>query len=83
MFGFFKKKEVYSSEGQTIRVKRIMNDGKWHTLQELHKKTKDPETSISARLRDLRKPTNGGYQVEKRRVNGGKTGPYEYRLVLR
>ena len=83
MFGFFKKKEVYSSEGQTARIRRIMNDGKWHTLKEISKKTRDPEPSVSARIRDLRKPGNGSYVVEKRRVNGGKTGPFEYRLVLK
>ena len=39
----------------------------WMTLEELARKTKFPETSISAQLRHLRKEKHGGYQVEKRR----------------
>ena len=39
----------------------------WMTLEELAKKTKFPETSISAQLRHLRKEAHGAFQVEKRR----------------
>jgi len=81
MFGFFKKKEAYKAEGQNTRIKRLMDDGRWRTLAEISKRTKDPETSVSAQLRHLRKPQFGGFTIEKRRKNGGKTGPYEYRLV--
>ena len=37
------------------------------------------EASISARIRDLRKPKFGGYTVERRRISGGL---YEYRIKL-
>ena len=39
----------------------------WMTLEELARKTKFPETSISAQLRHLRKEAHGAYRVEKRR----------------
>lgn len=38
------------------------------------------EASISARLRDLRKPRNGGHQVERRRRGDPEAGLWEYRL---
>ena len=38
----------------------------WLTLDELAKLTRYPPASISAQLRHLRKPENGGYLVEKR-----------------
>jgi DNA mismatch repair ATPase MutS len=39
----------------------------WMTLEELARKTKFPEPSISAQLRHLRKEERGGFVVEKRR----------------
>jgi biotin operon repressor len=39
----------------------------WMTLEELARKTKFAETSISAQLRHLRKEEHGAFQVEKRR----------------
>ena len=39
----------------------------WMTLEELGRKTFYPQASISAQLRHLRKPENGGFVVEKRR----------------
>ncbi|MGB9468760.1 MAG: hypothetical protein WBQ59_05380 [Candidatus Acidiferrum sp.] len=39
----------------------------WMTLEELARKTKFPEPSISAQLRHLRKEEHGAFEVEKRR----------------
>ena len=39
----------------------------WMSLEELAKKTRYPQASISAQLRHLRKPQYGGFVVEKRR----------------
>ena len=39
----------------------------WMTLEELAHKTRYPEASISAQLRHMRRPENGGFVVEKRR----------------
>lgn len=41
---------------QLNRVYALMQDGKWRTLHQIAMITKDPEASVSARLRDLRKP---------------------------
>ena len=39
----------------------------WMTLEEVARKTKFPEASISAQLRHLRKAEHGAFLVEKRR----------------
>ncbi len=54
---------------QLERVKNVMLDGKWHTINDLRWATNDPESSISARLRDLRKSRYGGYNVERARIS--------------
>jgi len=64
---------------QHNRVLAALRDGKEHTLSELHKLTGDPEASISARIRDLRKPRFGSYQIERRYV---ERGLWAYRLVV-
>jgi len=63
---------------QTRRVYSAMADGCWRTLAEISTETGDPEASVSARLRDLRKSRFGGYCVERRRRGDG--GLFEYRL---
>ena len=39
----------------------------WLTLDEIARKTLYPPASISAQIRHLRKPSLGGYVIEKRR----------------
>jgi len=53
--------------------------GPWVTLAGIEALTGHPQASISARLRDFRKPRFGGYLVERRR-RGGKGGTWEYRV---
>ena len=66
--------------GQALRVFHKMVHGDWWTLYELSRATGDPEASVSARLRDLRKERNGGHKVDRRRsVHGSQ---WEYRLDL-
>jgi hypothetical protein len=65
---------------QTRRVAEFMADAQWHTLAEISGATGDPEASVSARLRDLRRPSLGGYLVERRRVRPAH-GLWEYRLL--
>ena len=62
---------------QLALVLALMRDGRWRTLREIAELTGAPEASVSARLRDLRKPAKGGYTVERRRVTQGL---YAYRL---
>lgn len=58
-------------------VEAALADGEWWTLAELAQRVGKPEASVSARLRDLRKPKFGGRRVERRYVGGGVFG---YRL---
>ena len=57
--------------GQLKRVRDLMEDGNWRSLAEISAITGDPEASISARLRDLRRPAFGMYTVERRRRSPG------------
>lgn len=62
------------------RIKKLMRDGEWRTLNEIAKHTGDPEASISAQLRHLRKDRFGNYVIEKRRRGERKSGLFEYKL---
>lgn len=64
---------------QHQRVFEAMKDGAWRSLHALSKLTGDPEASVSARLRDLRKERFGGHQVDRRYVHQGL---WEYRLTV-
>jgi len=66
--------------GQRRRVYAAMLDGKWRTLGEIAAITNDPEASISAQLRHLRKPRFGSYTIEKRRHGQESRGLWEYRI---
>lgn len=71
---------------QLNRVRQVMlTRGGWFTLAELAALTGAPESSVSARLRDLRKPRFGSWTVERRRRGGvsqAKRGLFEYRVKL-
>lgn len=66
---------------QMIRVLEAMIDGKWRSLREIASLTDDPEASISARLRDVRKLW-GEDAMESRRVPGAdpKRGCWQYKI---
>ena len=66
--------------GQIVRVFDLMRDGKWRTLAEIEKAIGDPQSSISAQLRHLRKPRFGGHTVEKRSRGNRSNGLWEYRV---
>lgn len=68
--------------GQILRIRDLMLDGTWRTLGEIRAITGDPESSVSAQLRHLRKPRFGAYLVDKRRRVEG-SGLYEYRVADR
>lgn len=65
---------------QHERIRDLMVDGVWRTLNEIAVATRDPAASISAQLRHLRKARFGGWTVEKRHRNDRAQGLYEYRL---
>jgi hypothetical protein len=64
---------------QYERVLDLMQDGRWRTLSMIARETGDPESSISAQLRHMRKERNGGHTVNKSRMQGGL---YYYRLKI-
>ncbi len=63
---------------QLSRIRAALMDLAWHTLADLERRTGDPQASISARIRDLRKVKFGGAVVERRYVEAGL---WEYRLT--
>ena len=65
---------------QLERIRDLMFDGSWRTLQEISSSTRDPASSVSAQLRHLRKPKFGGHLVEKRRRGAASRGLWEYRV---
>ena len=65
---------------QRAAVRDFMAPGEWRTLAEIEDATGHPQASISARLRDFRRPKFGGHTVE-RRLRSAAT--WEYRLVMR
>jgi hypothetical protein len=65
--------------GQIQRVYECMKSGLWWTLPSLEAVTGDPQASISAQMRHLRKPKFGSHTVERVYI---KKGLHKYRLIL-
>lgn len=57
----------------------VMRDQQWHTLRDIECETNQPQASISAHIRTLRRPENGGYCIHKRYKGNGL---HEYRMQL-
>jgi hypothetical protein len=64
---------------QQQRIFDFMKDGEWRTLKHIAYVTSAPETSVSAQLRNFRKPKFGSHTVEK---DYDAHGLYYYRLVI-
>lgn len=58
----------------------LMIDGKWRTLNQIAEITNQPQASVSAQLRHLRKPRFGSYTVERRPSGNRDFGLFEYRV---
>ena len=69
--------------GQIARIYRAMDVKifQWKTLDEIACLTGDPEASISAQLRHLRKKRFGSHTIKKRRRGEPERGHWEYRLI--
>lgn len=71
--------------GITRTLEKVMANRSWFTIPELQKiirmrlKKHAMETTISARIRDLRKEEYGGYNIDRRIREGTKL--YEYRMT--
>lgn len=64
---------------QISRVFNLMKDGAKRTLEQIATETGDPQASVSAQLRHLRKKRFGGHKVDKEHVGNGL---YVYWLVV-
>jgi hypothetical protein len=64
---------------QLERVYHLMKDSKVRTLEQISKATGDPQASVSAQLRHLRKTRFGGHSVLKEHLGNGL---FTYQLVL-
>lgn len=64
---------------QLHSVHDLMLDGQWRTLERISDETGEPVASVSARLRDLRKPKFGGYRVDREYMS---RGVWRYRVVI-
>lgn len=65
---------------QLERVYSVLQSEHWFTLAEIANITCDPESSISARLRDLRKSRFGSHKIQRQRRTQGL---WEYRMTIR
>lgn len=63
---------------QLKRVRDLMLDGRWRSIAAIAAHVGGSEAGVSARLRDLRKPRNGAYTVNRRYVGEGM---FEYQLI--
>lgn len=63
--------------GQFEKVRALMLDGAWRTLQQIADAIGEPPASVSAQLRHLRKERFGAYTVEKCYCGSGL---YKYRV---
>lgn len=63
---------------QFERVRELMLDGEWRTLEAISTAVGYPTHSVSARLRDLRKPKFGGFAVHREYVSDGL---WRYRVL--
>lgn len=68
--------------GQMLRIFNLMKDGTFRTLSEIEQITGDPQASISAQIRHLKKPRFGGHEVNKRRRGDPSNGLFEYQLSV-
>jgi len=63
---------------QLSRVYNACHSGKPMTLSQIAKITGDPEASVSAQLRHLRKPKHGEHTIDKQYISNGL---YTYTLT--
>lgn len=64
--------------GQILRVWDCMRDQQWRTLRQIEAATGDPQASISAQLRHLRKERFGGHTLNKEHLGEGL---YRYQII--
>jgi len=68
--------------GQIKRIFDLMKDQQWRTLREISNVTGDPEASISAQLRHLRKDRFGNHIINRQPRGDRANGLFEYQLIV-
>jgi hypothetical protein len=63
-----------------LKIIELMQREQWFTLRQISSLINEPEASISAQLRHLRKERFGNHTVNRRHVGQGL---YEYQLILK
>lgn len=63
---------------QYLDIFNLMKDGQHRTLKQIHALTSHPESSISAQLRNLRKPRFGSHTINRQYLGNGL---YSYQLI--
>jgi hypothetical protein len=82
---FEAKKDTSTPKTLTAMVLKIMSDGKWRLPWEISNiilrdySVRISDSSLTARLRELRSVKHGRHTVEKRSVDNSNA--YEYRVV--
>ena len=66
--------------GQNLKIFNLMRDRHWRSLNEIGSSLDEPESSVSAQLRHLRKARFGGHTINKKRR--GNSGTWEYQLII-
>lgn len=69
-------RERLTRQHEKIRDFLLARPGQWFTLRELAEVLHEPEASISAQLRHLRRPRFGAFLTPKRRRDGGAAWEY-------
>ena len=64
--------------GQLAKVRSILADRQWHTLEELAEKSGGSVASASARIRDLRKAKFGSSTIDRKYFTNGV---WHYRMA--
>lgn len=79
---YIKELDQVRLTGQIERIYNLMRDNRWRTLGEISDATGDPQASISAQLRHLRKSRFGSHTVNKQRRGNRMQGLFEYQLIV-
>ena len=77
---YVQERDNYRLGTQLAKIYNLMKDGQFRTLSQIEQVTGEPQASISAQLRHLRKPRFGGHSVNKKHQGQGL---YKYQLILK
>lgn len=64
---------------QSDKIFNLMRDGVYRTLEQISQLTKEPQASVSAQLRHLRKPKFGSHTINKQYLGDGI---FLYQLIV-